>query len=46
MDDDPFIALYFAVASAEFDDAAGQYKEDAAVWILSPNAWNELSLMI
>ena len=40
----PFIALYFAVAGAKLDDATGDYKEDAAVWILSPNAWNELSL--
>ena len=29
----PFIALYFGVAGAEFDDDTGEYKEDAAVWI-------------
>src|SRR6185369_11043509 len=40
----PFIALYFGVAGAEFDDDTDEYKEDAAVWILSPNAWNERSL--
>lgn len=40
----PFIALYFAMTAAEFDDDKGEFIEDAAVWILNPNAWNETSL--
>jgi hypothetical protein len=40
----PFIALYFALAAAPFDPAAGGYQEDAAVWVLDPIAWNEQSL--
>jgi hypothetical protein len=40
----PFIALYFAVTTAKVDEGTGEYIEDAAVWILSPNAWNERSL--
>jgi hypothetical protein len=35
----PFIALYFAITSADVDDN-GNYKEDAAVWLLNPIAWN------
>ncbi|MEK6322695.1 MAG: FRG domain-containing protein [Acidobacteriota bacterium] len=41
----PFIGLYFAVTSAKIDEKTGDYLEDAAVWILSPNAWNERSLV-
>jgi hypothetical protein len=40
----PYIGLYFAVTAAEFDETTGEYVDDAAVWILSPNAWNEQSL--
>lgn len=40
----PFIGLYFALTSAHRDKATGKYGEDAALWILSPNAWNEKSL--
>jgi hypothetical protein len=40
----PFIALYFAVTAAEFDESTNAYLDDAAVWILNPNAWNEQSL--
>lgn len=40
----PFIALYFAVTSAEWDDATNNFRDDAAVWVLNPNAWNEKSL--
>jgi hypothetical protein len=40
----PFIALYFALTAAEFDESTNEYIEDAAVWILNPNAWNEQSL--
>lgn len=36
----PFIALYFALSSCP-RDAAGVYQDDAAVWVLSPYAWNE-----
>jgi len=41
----PFIALYFALTSAPYDATHNRYNEDAAVWILSPNAWNERSLL-
>jgi len=40
----PYIALYFAVTAAEFDETIGEYVDDAAVWILNPSAWNEHSL--
>lgn len=40
----PFIGLYFAVTSARIDEITGRHAEDAAVWILSPHAWNERSL--
>jgi hypothetical protein len=40
----PYIALYFAVTAAEYDESLGEYVDDAAVWILNPNAWNEQSL--
>lgn len=39
----PFIALYFALTSAP-QDKQGQYKEDAAVWVLDPVAWNHHAL--
>jgi hypothetical protein len=40
----PYIGLYFAVTSAEFDDKMNEFKEDAAVWVLNPTAWNEQAL--
>lgn len=40
----PFIALYFALATAPYDVAAGGYQEGAAVWVLDPIAWNQRSL--
>lgn len=41
----PFIALYFAVTGAVFDSGTGGFPEDAAVWIISPYAWNEKALL-
>lgn len=36
------VALYFAIASAEeHRNNAGAFTEDAAVWILNPQTWNE-----
>ncbi|CAG9193332.1 FRG domain protein [Burkholderia gladioli] len=40
----PFIALYFALSSAHMTDDAKGYKDDAAIWVLDPVAWNEESL--
>jgi hypothetical protein len=40
----PFIALYFALTRARLDSKTGKYEEDAAVWVLNPNAWNEKAL--
>jgi hypothetical protein len=40
----PFIALYFALTRAHFDIANDKYEEDAAVWVLNPNSWNEKAL--
>jgi FRG domain len=39
----PFIALYFALTTAELN-AEGLYAEDAAVWVLNPTTWNKTSL--
>lgn len=36
------VALYFAIADAEAHrDPLGNFTEDAAVWILNPQTWNE-----
>jgi FRG domain len=40
----PFIALYFALSSAHMTDDAKGYKDDAAIWVLDPVAWNAESL--
>ena len=40
--ENPFIALFFAITSAE--KTAAKYKQDAAVWILDPSAWNRAAL--
>jgi len=41
----PFISLYFALSSAVTAAAGGKGpKEDAAVWVLDPVAWNEAAL--
>ena len=44
--ENPFVALFFAITSADYEFVAGvkQYKEDAAVWLLAPTAWNRHSL--
>lgn len=38
----PFIALYFALSTAEVGGSA--MAEDAAVWILNPVSWNRVAL--
>jgi hypothetical protein len=38
----PFIALYFALSTAEQNKTG--YAEDAAVWVLNPIAWNSVAL--
>jgi hypothetical protein len=38
--ENPFIALFFALSSAH-KNQAGDYEQDAAVWILSPSKWNQ-----
>lgn len=40
----PFIALYFAVMSAEFDEDKMKFTNPVAVWILDPLAWNRHAL--
>lgn len=46
--ENPFIAFYFAVMSAEFtaNKKTGDlvFKEDAAVWVLDPVCWNRHAL--
>lgn len=39
----PFISLYFSLTSASTDDK-GNYKADAAVWVLDPVKWNATAL--
>lgn len=38
--ENPFIALYFALTSAESRRVGGAFKGDAAVWILNTRLWN------
>lgn len=38
--ENPMIALFFALTSAERDQTTGKYLKDAAVWALSPTLWN------
>jgi hypothetical protein len=38
--ENPFIALYFAITSAENSRIKGAFIEDAAVWILDTKLWN------
>lgn len=40
----PLIALYFALSSAERVPGKDDYVEDASVWILDPVLWNEHAL--
>ncbi len=44
--ENPYIALYFAVTSADWSVVAGDrsYMENAAVWILNPSKWNQAAL--
>jgi hypothetical protein len=44
--ENPFIALYFALTSAKYEIEAKKkvYKDDVAVWVLDPVAWNRESL--
>lgn len=48
--ENPFIALYFAVMSCQLtgkfvgDDAVLEFPSDAAVWMLTPDAWNAHAL--
>jgi hypothetical protein len=38
--ENPFIALYFAIADAETHCVAGTFSGDAAVWVLNTQVWN------
>lgn len=38
--ENPFIALYFAVTSAEQNMRGGAFTENAAIWILNTQVWN------
>jgi len=38
--ENPLIALFFALSSAK-RNAAGNYDDDAAIWVLSPAKWNQ-----
>lgn len=38
--ENPFIALYFAITSAERRRSAGAFSADAAIWILRTGLWN------
>jgi hypothetical protein len=40
----PYVALFFALADAHRDQIAGTHPEDAAVWVLDPQAWNRVAL--
>lgn len=40
----PFIALYFALTTAERKPGTDELVEDAAVWVLDPVSWNEQAL--
>lgn len=40
----PFIALYFALTTAERKANSDEYSEDAAVWVLDPVSWNDHAL--
>jgi hypothetical protein len=40
----PYMALYFALTSAPFNNHVGRYDEGAAVWILDPTAWTNESI--
>lgn len=44
--ENPFIALYFALTSANFEieDKKKVYKNDAAIWVLDPVVWNREAL--
>lgn len=44
--ENPFIALYFAVNDADYEESNGilEYKSDVCVWVLDPKAWNNKSL--
>lgn len=45
--ENPFIAFYFAVMSAQFTvnkHGSLNYKEDAAIWVLDPVIWNRYAL--
>jgi hypothetical protein len=38
--ENPMIALFFALTSAQRDQTTGKYLKDAAVWAFSPRLWN------
>lgn len=38
--ENPFIALYFAITSAEQKASGGAFSEDAAIWMLNAKQWN------
>ena len=42
--ENPFIALYFAITSAENRMSAGAFTNDAAVWLLHTGLWNSKAI--
>ena len=42
--ENPYIALYFALTRAHFDDVSLSYINDAAIWVLKPASWNRAVL--
>lgn len=38
--ENPFVALYFAITSAEDKMVGGAFAEDAAIWMLNTELWN------
>ena len=44
--ENPYIALYFALTSADYDRSTASpiYKDDVCVWILDPVEWNKTAL--
>lgn len=42
--ENPLVALYFAVTGARRDTTRSGYEEDASVWFLRPDPWNQHAL--
>ena len=42
--ENPYIALFFSLTSAEFNSKTKSYKNDAAFWILNATVWNKKAI--